>query len=659
MPSLVLLCLVGCNFGGSTPPMEPPAPPEYERAFDQFADVPHQITAHVEWAAEPIDGAIALADEIAALRTKLSADGDAFTSMFTAAFKGGTIEISVEFESSRAEIEATLAKVKAVGNDLKGIPSRVKAATKGISKLVLSTPKLMTKASKELTADLSVSAGDGKVKLQADLDTVKALPDEVKAEAAAAKDVVKALPSKAQTATTNLMAAIAGKPYEPMETTGAGASVEVEGDAGAAIDASAEVGATAIASKTTDPFGDASTTTDPFGGTSPTKAAAKVAVVAKAATKATGTRSSKDPISIRIAMLQREAKAMSKYGDWLSATQTYEEALTFAPEDPSLRFSAGHAAMKAKDCTRARSHFDRYLQSPEASEDPQRPSAEKALGEMRTFDCPTRTAEDEAAVAQTLQRRATGFREERDFGGAALMFALAYQRAPDDPLLAYETGVSSWKAHECGDAVSYFYHFLTVADSRAHRRQVGQSRRYIEQSETGECQPLPRDEREQQARALYTQAQELAQVLDHDGAVGKYERAYALMPDNHAFDLRIAETHWAAGHCEQAVEHYRGFLSKAAGPRYETDIAESQAMLSEIEASGCGASGGGTASGTGSASGATTPGAGGGPDEGPPPVAASGAGSARCSVGAGGSGGALPLGLLLLVLGARRRRNSD
>lgn len=647
VPSLVLLCALGCNLkGGSSPPMEPPPPPEYERAFDEFSDMPHRITAHVEWAAKPVDDAIALADEIGALRTKLAGKEEELSAVLTASFSGGSVEIGGELESSRAEIEATIAKVKQVGIDLKSIPGRVKAATKGISQMVMSTPKLMGKSSKELTGQLSASTGDGKLKIQADLDTVKKLPSEVKTQAAEAKNVVTSLPKKAQTATTNLMAAIAGKPFEPLEPTGTGAPAADPAAPDAAATASGQVGV--VAAATTDPFpmDQAEPTVPPFGGDTAPKTAPMPSQPQP-----------KDGVTLdRVAALRTIAKTVSKYGDWLSATEAYEEALALTPDDPSLSFAAGNAAMKAKDCPRARQHFDRYLRF-DGTELAQRQAVEKSLGEIRTFDCPSRTPEDEAAVAQTLRLKAETFAKEHDFGGAALMYALAYQRKPEEPTLAYETGVAAWKARACGDAVSYFYHFLTVADTRAHRKQVGQSNRYIEQSEIGECRPLPSSEGEQQARSLYAQAQELAQKLDYGGAVGKYERAYALLPDNHAFELRIAETYTAAGNCGQAVEHYRGFLAKASDPRFAADVAQSKQILGNLESSGCASGGSGAGVGMAGTDSGTADGATAGADAGGPPALPAKGGKAGCSVGSEHSGGALPLGLLVLAWAGRRRRS--
>src|SRR5262245_55636550 len=86
-----VVALFGCDVSatgkasgsaGTTAP-EGPAKPTYERAFDEFADVPNQMSAQVMWAAEPIDNAILLADEIAALRTELNLDPAAFSGLFS------------------------------------------------------------------------------------------------------------------------------------------------------------------------------------------------------------------------------------------------------------------------------------------------------------------------------------------------------------------------------------------------------------------------------------------------------------------------------------------------------------------------------------------------------------------------------------------------
>lgn len=632
--------------GGSNPPIEPLAKPEYERAFDEFSDVPNQITAQVQWAAEPIDDAVMLADEIAALRAKVDIDADTFASMCTVAFKDGTIEIGAvtQVEEVKAEIEATLARIKEVGAKLQTIPARSKTAGQQISKMVMSTPKLVLKTTKELSGELAVAVGDGGVKIEADIDTVKKLPKEIKTQAVAAKDVLAELPQKAQAATSNLMAAMAGKPYTPLETT-----KKPDGEAGGEGGATDE-GDTAIAS----------------GG-----AATGGAATGAAATPPAGeTRMSAGPavdaplalITARVRTLETRASEMGKYGDWMSAAAALEEAVRLMPDNQLLGYQAGNAAFEAKDCASAQRHFERFLSSAEpAAFSDQIQSATKALGELKAFDCPARTPADELMVAETLRREAAQLGTEGDWGGAALVYAQAYGIAPTDHQHAYDVGVAAWKARACSDALTYFYHFTEVAEPGPFRRQIRESNKYIERAELGECQVLASTEKEQLARELYGQAQTLELALDYMSASGKYERAYALLPTNHALAFRIAESSWAALRCEAAGNYYRIFVSNISESRYAEDINRAKGILARIDSNSCpdalwSAASGGGAGASGSSSDGDD---GGAANEAPPESAKGGGGSVSCSIAepeGGGPAGLLAFGLLALASLGRRRR---
>jgi len=656
--------MLGCDLkggGGTETPAGPPKP-EYERSFDEFADVPNQITAQVEWAAEPIDNAIRLADDIAALRTKLNIDAEAFASMCTVAFKDGTIEIGaqVELQEAKAEIEATLAKIKQVGKDLQGLPGRVQAAGKGISKLVTSTPKLMMASGKELTSELSIAVGDSKIQIEADIQTVKQLPNEIKTQAVAAKDVLATLPDKAQKATMNLFAAMKGEPYEPLETTAKG---DPEGDSGTAVAVAGDGGTDTDVG--TD-GGQATATPTPSGSPKPSSGTGKPAPPAEGAVLVANIPP--ELIARRVKLLEADAAAMGKRGDWMSAANTLEEAFILDPDNWGIAFKLGDAATRAKDCPRARLYFERFTKNADPGQYLDKiQAAKRALGELQTFECPPRSPEEEALVAETLSLKAKDLGAQGDWTGAAMKYRQAYLHVPSDPLLAFEVGVAAWKAQACGDALGYFYHFIDVADPNKHRRQIGEANRYIDKAETGGCQPLKQAELDKRARDLYAQGQELELALDYVGAAGKYERAYELLPDNYSLDFRIAEAYWSAQYCGEAEPHYRNFVAKADDVRFMEELSKSQAVVARIDAHGCPAAlwtavggstdaAGSTAGTGGDASGGASPASGG--DAQPSPSGGGGGGAAHCSV-ADDQRPAGAIGLALLVLaGLLRRRKA-
>lgn len=548
-PLSFALLMWGCDVtgAGSTAPLDPPARPEYERAFDEIVDIPNQITAQIEWAAEPIDDATRLADEIASLRTRLNIDEETFTAMCTVALENGEIDLGAVSmaEDAKAEFEAVLERIREVGQSLQTVPARGKTASKQISKFVMSMPKLTLTATKELGGELAAAVGDGGVQVEADIETVKQLPTTVKAEAASAKEVLAELPEKAATATQNLMAAIAGKPYTPLEPIDQS-------------DASRGDSSDAIASGGSNPSFDPPVPSAPI-------------------------------VDARIDTLRARAAATAEHGDWLSAAIALEEAAAYRPEDAMIAYEAGHAAYMAKDCGRAERHLDHFVALPSASNLVQELRAAKTmLGEITAFACRPRTPEDDAASAKTMVMDAEALARERDFGGAAEQYAAAYQILSQEHDLAYEVGVAAWNIGACSDALRYFIHFAVNADARVARQKIRESDKYIQRAAAGECTPITAADADGRARDLYAQGQALELALDFEAAAGKYERAFVLLPTNYVLAFRAAESHWAAGHCSAALAHYRVFVTSATDTRHAEELERARAVMAHVDAArGC------------------------------------------------------------------------
>lgn len=701
--TLSVLSLFGCDFsasgsasgsaGGSTAPMEGPPKPEYERTFDEFVDVPNQMSAQVAWAAEPIDNAIRLADEIAALRAELNIDADTFSSMLTVAFENGEVEIGAVTmaEDVKAKFEATIDKVKQVGKDLQGVPARVKTATKNIGSLAMSSPKLLLKCTKELSGELAAAVGDQGVQIEADIQTAKALPQTIKTEANKAKDELAKLPDKAVQATKNLMASMKGESFEPMETTGsgeaaAGGEAEAGGDVVATADGGAAAGGDAAASG-----GGSSSSGGSSGGSSSSGGTAGVAGGSALPPPGSNPSAVYPPpaVQARIAKLQRIAKETSDRGDWLSSADAWEEAYVLGPDNIGTAYKVGDAALKAKDCERSRIYFERFIQYADPTMfAPEIALANKSLGELKTFECPPRTPKDQAALAGTLALEAATLGEEGDWGGAATAYAYAYQLDPATHNYAFQVALASWNARECTDAATYFNYFTSVADPKVSRTQLRETKKYQDEQSAGMCPTWAVGEKETLARDLYSQAQVLEGELDFKRAIGKYERAYYLLPTNHALAFRIGESSWKAMMCEQANTNYKTFLSSVDpnDARYAADVKTAKDHVAKIDKLGCPdalwsgtgggggtavASGGGGGAGGGGAVAADTGGGdgggsgGGAGDEKPPKTGkdkggnVGGNSTVACSVGEPSApAGALAFGLLVLAGLVRRREQA-
>jgi MYXO-CTERM domain-containing protein len=360
----------------------------------------------------------------------------------------------------------------------------------------------------------------------------------------------------------------------------------------------------------------------------------------------------------RVAALEKEATAISKHKDWLTVADLLEQAY-FLVSDPDLAYRIGEAAREGKDCVRAGVYYREFLDAAEFAEPAQVQNAQKRLNQLDTFECPARTPEDDAAMAETLVRHAKQLADEKDFLGSAIEYARATELDPKRPLLAYEVGVASWNAHACSDAVSWFFHFRDLPEAKAHAKEIKQSSKYIDDSELGKCAQWTEQARSDHALLLYEQGQNLEFARDYLGAAGKYERAYEILPSNIVLAFRAAEMSWSAQHCAEAEPYYRAFVADATDARHDKAREKSQSILARIDAHGCPTAmwktEGGAPIDGGHDEPSTGPGGGGG-EQGPPPIEGGGGSTVACSIDDSRSGwGGLSL-LVLLGLVRRRRR---
>ena len=198
--------------GGASAEVAGPAAPTYGTAVEEAKDLPNQLTAQVDWVAQPITDAGTLAADLQSLKSSIGLDASQFSAMANAAFKDGKVEISADIEMSaeqRAELEATLQKLANIGPALESVPARAKQATGDVLKLALKAPTVARKAAKEIKGEMQSADGEAKVKLQADLQVIKTMPGKIKGEIGAAKTKIMGLPKEAADATAKLTASFA------------------------------------------------------------------------------------------------------------------------------------------------------------------------------------------------------------------------------------------------------------------------------------------------------------------------------------------------------------------------------------------------------------------------------------------------------------------
>jgi hypothetical protein len=197
---------------GASAEVAGPETPTYETAVDEAKDLPNRLSAAVEWVAQPITDAATLAADLQSLKGSTGMDASQFSAMAKAAFTDGKVEISAEVEidaEQRAQLEATLEKLASIGPALKSVPKRAKQATGDVLKLAVKAPTVARKAAKEIKGELKSADGEAKVKLEADLQEITAMPGKLKGEVGAAKTKILGLPKEAAAATAKLTASFA------------------------------------------------------------------------------------------------------------------------------------------------------------------------------------------------------------------------------------------------------------------------------------------------------------------------------------------------------------------------------------------------------------------------------------------------------------------
>lgn len=94
---------------------------------------------------------------------------------------------------------------------------------------------------------------------------------------------------------------------------------------------------------------------------------------------------------------------------------------------------------------------------------------------------------------------------------------------------------------------------------------------------------MSEEERTEQAKALYLQAEEKAGTEDWAAALPLYEQAYQMMPGKHGFALKVGDAAQKVGDCAKAMTYYEHFTKYAESDKYASDIRRAKKAL----AAGC------------------------------------------------------------------------
>jgi tetratricopeptide (TPR) repeat protein len=100
--------------------------------------------------------------------------------------------------------------------------------------------------------------------------------------------------------------------------------------------------------------------------------------------------------------------------------------------------------------------------------------------------------------------------------------------------------------------------------------------------------PAAQEDPVERAKALYGEAEKLAEDGSWLAAMAKYEEAYQLVPEKHGFAYKVANAAYQGGDCPKAKQFFEHFIEKdGKNPKQADKVAESKKALAEIEKSKC------------------------------------------------------------------------
>lgn len=97
---------------------------------------------------------------------------------------------------------------------------------------------------------------------------------------------------------------------------------------------------------------------------------------------------------------------------------------------------------------------------------------------------------------------------------------------------------------------------------------------------------MSEEEKLEQAKGLYVEAEGKAGEGDWAAALPLYEQAYTLVPGKHGFALKVGTAAEQVGDCAKAISYYQHFLKYAEADKYADDIKRAKKAVAKLE-KGC------------------------------------------------------------------------
>jgi hypothetical protein len=184
--------------------------------LEELKAIPDRIQAEVDMVLKPIDDAEKLMGELETIPERYSLTAADFKGMVQANFavteEGAEIQLSADLsiaEDAVAELKATIQQLKDIKVGLETTPDRVALATENIVKIGADAVALAAEVIPALTAKAKVAMGEKKAELEAQIQEVMALKDQIPQLVEDAKGQLTEIPAKAAEVGANFTASFA------------------------------------------------------------------------------------------------------------------------------------------------------------------------------------------------------------------------------------------------------------------------------------------------------------------------------------------------------------------------------------------------------------------------------------------------------------------
>jgi hypothetical protein len=178
---------------------------------DQLQGITDDLGKEVDAIVQPINDVDAVLAALDALPKKYGMQPSDLKVMAKGAFDGGNVTVSANVKPEAVEeVSALLAKIKAIGAELKSTPDKVQALAAKLPAAVAKVPVLYGKAqaSLQVKANNPFGNSDEKAKAKTDLSNLDKVKTDIMTKIDGVKSTVMALPDKATQAAAKIKAAL-------------------------------------------------------------------------------------------------------------------------------------------------------------------------------------------------------------------------------------------------------------------------------------------------------------------------------------------------------------------------------------------------------------------------------------------------------------------